>query len=1040
MRRDLLRPARDRDPRSAEHPHEIERAMNADHHENELFPDVNAAGGLRAGFSQRHRPSGSEIRTARTASEPRPSGAPGYELQGEIARGGMGVVVKAFDRELAREVALKVLRDELAAEPRLVQRFLAEARVTARLDHPGIVPVHEVGRDAHGRAYFAMRLVRGRELKRIIELARAGAEGWSRTRALSVIQKVCEAMAYAHGKGVIHRDLKPSNVMVGEFGEVYVMDWGLARTIGADDPHDLRLRDRPRTQGVADERELESPIVTMDGDVLGTPCYMAPEQAQGRIAELGPRSDVYSVGAMLYHLLAGEMPYVPTGTSVASRDVLAQLVRGPPRSLSDLGLDVPAELAAICEKAMSREPADRYPDMLSMAEDLRAFLEGRVVRAHETGAWAEARKWVQRNKALSGAMSLAVAALVVGLFVSLALKAQSDASSVRAENSAQVASDERDRALTIASFLEDTLTGVGPSIARGRDTTMLREMMDGALSRLNKGELSGAPVAELRLRIVIGEAYEEIARYEEAEALLREAVSKGESLFQGDHALIARAQSELGAVLRARGDFAGAEPVLRRALAMRERLFPGDHPDVSETIEKLALALEDRGDLAAAEPLFRRALAMRERMYAGDHESTAIALSNLGGMLHALGDLKGADAHLSRAVAMQERLFHGDHPALASSLENLASLMSTRGDAAAGEALVRRAYEMRKRIYPGDHPNLSVSLNNLAMAAFDRGDSVEAERLFRESIEMQRRLVKGDDKVLAENLGDLGGLLYTRGDLAGAEPLYRESLAMLRRILAPDHPSISNQLGNLAVLFKARGDFDAAEALHRENLAMQKRLYPGDHPDVALTLNNLASLLEARGNRAEAESLYRDAIDMQKRLTPTGHPNLARFESHLANLLQRKGDLVAAEALDRHALEMQQHFSNGDSPELGKCSANLASVLADRGDASGAETYYREALRIYRVLLPASDPRIAATGVGLGRVLSREKRFAEADDLFSGGLSALADVRCAHPEEYDKCVREAVSNGTAWEASDPNVAHAQRLSEWKRKLSELLHE
>jgi serine/threonine protein kinase/tetratricopeptide (TPR) repeat protein len=1014
--------------------------MNIDPDAHELFPDVDAAGGLRAGFSQRHRSRGSGTHTARAASQAQPTGDGGYELHGEIARGGMGVIVKAFDRELARDVALKVLREELAAEPRLVQRFLAEARVTARLDHPGIVPVHEVGRDAHGRAYFAMRLVRGRELKRIIDLAHAGAEGWNRTRALSVIQKVCEAMAYAHGKGVIHRDLKPSNVMVGEFGEVYVMDWGLARVIGADDPHDLRLRDRPSTQGVADARELESPIVTMDGDVLGTPCYMAPEQAQGRIADLGPRSDVYSVGAMLYHLLAGEMPYVPAGTSVASRTVLAQLVRGPPRPLHELQIDVPAELIAIADKAMSRAPEDRYPDMLSMAEDLRAFLEGRVVRAHETGGWAEARKWVQRNKALSGAMSLAVAALVIGLLVSLALKAQSDSNFVRAEKSAHVASDERDRALTIASFLEDTLKGVGPSVARGRDTTMLRELMDGALSRVENGELSAAPEAELRLMLVIGEAYEEIARYEEAEALFRTVVSRGERAYHGDHALIARAQSELGAVLRARGDLDGAESVLRQALAMRERLFPGDHPDPSETIEKLALVLEDRGDFAAAEPLFRRALAMRERMYGGDHESTAIALGNLGGMLRAIGDLKGADAALSRAVDMQERVFHGDHPALATNLDNLAAVASARGDAAAAEALTRRSYEMRKRIYPGDHPILAVSVNNLALVLADRGDAVEAERLFRESIAMQRRLAKGDDKSLAEDIGNLGGILYLRGDLAGAEPLYRESLAMLRRILGSDHPSISSQLGNLAVLLKARGDFDGAEALYRENLAMQTRLYPGDHPDVALTLNNLASLLDARGDQAGAEALYREAIGMQTRLTPAGHPALAQYEIHLANVLQRKGDLAAAESFDRHALEMQQRLSNGDSPELGKCFANLASVLGDRGDSSGAETYYREALRIYGALLTARDPRIAATEVGLGRVLSRAHRFAEADDLFSSGLPALADARCAHPEEYDKCLREAVLNCTAWEAADPSVAQARRLSEWKRKLSELQHE
>src|SRR5438552_6665280 len=283
--------------------------MNEIHDEQELFPDIDAGGALRAAFQSRDR-AGVQSRMVRSTPAAHAAGHHGYELEAEIARGGMGVIVKAFDRELGRDVALKVLRDELLNEPKHVRRFFEEARVTARLDHPGIVPVHEVGRDPEGRPYFAMRLVRGRELRRIIELAQANAEGWNQARALSVIQKVCEAMAYAHDKGVIHRDLKPSNVMVGEFGEVYVMDWGLARIIGSEDTHDLRLRNVSKAGGplhastTNTSPSVESAIVTMDGEVLGTPCYMAPEQAQGRIAELGPRSDVYSVGAMLYHLLA----------------------------------------------------------------------------------------------------------------------------------------------------------------------------------------------------------------------------------------------------------------------------------------------------------------------------------------------------------------------------------------------------------------------------------------------------------------------------------------------------------------------------------------------------------------------------------------------------------------------------------------------------------------------------------------------------------------------------------------------------------------
>src|SRR5262245_6840538 len=269
-----------------------------------------------------------------------------YKLHGEIARGGMGAILKVWDEDLRRNLAMKVILGK--AEPtsegktppvdrHLLARFLEEAQVTGQLDHPGIVPVHELGLDSEGRVYFTMKLVKGRDLKQIFDLVFEEREGWNETRALGVLLKVCEAMAYAHAKGVIHRDLKPANVMVGNFGEVYVMDWGLARVEGREDRHDLRLQveGTPLTSLNTERREEreelpDSPLFTMDGDVIGTPAYMSPEQARGEIEKLGQRSDVYSIGAMLYHLLARQMPYVPSGARISKRTVLMRVVEGPP--------------------------------------------------------------------------------------------------------------------------------------------------------------------------------------------------------------------------------------------------------------------------------------------------------------------------------------------------------------------------------------------------------------------------------------------------------------------------------------------------------------------------------------------------------------------------------------------------------------------------------------------------------------------------------------------------------------------------------------
>jgi len=268
-----------------------------------------------------------------------------------------------------------------------------------------------------------MRLVRGRSLRTIFDMLHDQREGWTVPRALGVLQKVCEALAYAHSKGVLHRDIKPANIMVGRFGEVYVMDWGLAKVFDRDDGErapsseddDLAtLADVQTERHDASSRRSDSPLRTLSGAVVGTPAYMSPEQARGELEGLGPTSDVYAVGALLYHLLAGEMPFVPAGERVSPREVLRALREGPPRPLHQVNRRVDPELAAICDKAMARDPRDRYADMSAMAEELRAFLEGRVVRAHRTGALVELRKWVVRNK-------LTAAVLLVFLLAMIAL-------------------------------------------------------------------------------------------------------------------------------------------------------------------------------------------------------------------------------------------------------------------------------------------------------------------------------------------------------------------------------------------------------------------------------------------------------------------------------------------------------------------------------------------------------------------------------------------------------------------------------------------
>jgi len=327
----------------------------------------------------------------------------GPEERAELGRGGIGRVLIALDTHLGRQVALKELLDGPASPGPLLSaeargRFLREARVTGQLEHPGIVPVYELGRRADGRLYYTMKLVRGQNLAERLGACRDLAD---RLRLLAHFKDLCQAVAYAHSRGVVHRDLKPHNVMLGEFGETVVLDWGLARARGQAD---LRGRELGQPLELGDD-----PCRTRDGATLGTPAYMSPEQADGRVEEIDERSDVWGLGAVLYELLAGRPPHA----GATAVEVLGKVLREPVRPVAELCPQAPPELAAICARALRRAPAERYPDAHALAVDVEAFLTGGLVSAYRYRPWDVLRRFAARHRAAVG--TGAVAGLLLAL-------------------------------------------------------------------------------------------------------------------------------------------------------------------------------------------------------------------------------------------------------------------------------------------------------------------------------------------------------------------------------------------------------------------------------------------------------------------------------------------------------------------------------------------------------------------------------------------------------------------------------------------------
>ena len=329
-----------------------------------------------------------------------------YEPRGSLASGGMGTVYVVRDTDLGRDVALKVIG---VPDPggELSERLIAEARHLARLEHPNIVPVHDVGRLADGRFFYVMKLVRGKSLEKW------GRESHSLPTLLRSFQKICEAVSFAHARGVIHRDLKPDNVMIGPFGEALVMDWGVAKSLDRIAAGEASEDRNPGSPGRPDRRGTAPVRRTIDGAIIGTPAYMAPEQARGEVGRMNERTDVYGLGSILYFLLSGRAPFEagsPEGT-------LRRVLEERPVPLRRLKRDVPRALEAICDRALAADPEDRHSSAQELADEIDRFLGGLPVLSHSENLLERAARFVGNNKMLVGLIAAYLAMRLIVLVV-----------------------------------------------------------------------------------------------------------------------------------------------------------------------------------------------------------------------------------------------------------------------------------------------------------------------------------------------------------------------------------------------------------------------------------------------------------------------------------------------------------------------------------------------------------------------------------------------------------------------------------------------
>ncbi len=688
----------------------------------------------------------------------------GYEITGLLGQGGMGTVWSAIQLSTHREVALKLLGRGGFSSEKARARFEREVELTARLEHPNIAGLYDSGlyRGVH---YYAMELIEGVPLDEY-----AADQHLTQREILDLMRTVCEAVQHAHQNGVIHRDLKPTNILVSADGEPHVLDFGLAKG----------FLEKDSSLGVSSADEA-----------AGTPAYMSPEQAAGRVDRIDTRTDVYALGVVVFRLLTGESPHDLSGTRY---EVLRRVAEEEVRRPRQLTKDVDRELEALLLKALAYDPKNRYPSSGAFGQDIENYLNNEPLTAKKPTTAYFLYKRIRKYR-VRVAVACSVLAVLVGTAIFSYLHIRR----------------ERNRAVLAEGLARDRL---------GR--------LEEAHNNLQK-EADKAKAANLFLRSMITWPHP-IKSRTSSHPVLDRAVRDVGITYADQPEVEAAVRTEIGNALVSLDQLEAAEAQFARAYEIRRRVLGDEHPDTLGSIETLAAARVQTGKLDEAESLQKRLLEIRRRVLGEDDPETFTSMNDLGLTFLKSGKLDELEALQREILENRRRVAGEEHSDTASAMSVLASVLRRRGTLDEAEAMLKQSVEIRRRVLGKNRWDTLSSMQRLAAVFEESGKLDEAEALRREILEIQ--LVRGErhsDALRAMN--NLAATLWRGGKLNEAEAINRRILGIRKDLHGQEHLNTLWAMSNLSALLEEMGKLSEAEALRKQADETRLRVFGGEHTD-----------------------------------------------------------------------------------------------------------------------------------------------------------------------------------------------------------------